>query len=701
MFALRLAAVVRRPSLFLLRFSSFSTANHLQQIRQPQSTRLDLDQLLERLDGEAHRRGRLNAGLVRGAMRKATLELETINATQALLLIRCTGSLLVSELPRQRQQVLDHMMKIFQQKQVPFDVTHYNSYMRVSLQNGSFFDPMKILGDMQAAHIAPNLTSFRLLIECYARQGRSDDIQRVLNEMKTANFNIEPLTLTHLLGSYAEKGNIERVESLFELFNELQLKPISETYEQFMISYLKQGRTDEATKYFVSNVSKMDNDSLFRLIVKCARCQQKDLFQLVINAIDQNSLADICVQYILCTTELLDANLDDYAFLLIDSFPKRDETLRFDVINLTMLNLLKLRLPAAHSRPFSALSLDEISNHLECKHSSLSSSLEPHSDRLASINYQCEREPVNDEQLNHFRQSVLKRAESFTEQKDRWLAVHQLLYHAYQNCIPLPYIYSIYDTMRAHNYEYRPHYMRPVLTSLRRIYADSSEEMANQTRQLLDYLQKNFSITYDHEITDLLIDFLFDQCHLQPTDIDAVFKHVNIRLLDYWSNLYMITLKRLSMDSLNSLKVFLNVNKAVRLEYTPAVRDQTMQAMQSLINQLSVNKDEHSDEETFNHLKDILDFVETINQRFVKNQNEIIPLNDSVLVNIVHWFQKKDDQASADLLKKIVQLFAQRAKTLPLTDETKDQIYQQLGETDRSDSAPRVTYTPLFSVHQV
>ena len=296
MFALRLAAAVRRPSLFLLRFSSTSsTAHHLQANRSPQSTRLDLDQLLERLDGEAHRRGRLNAGLVRGAMRKATVELETINGTQALLLIRCTGSLLVSELPRQRQEVLDHMMNVFQQKQVPFDVTHYNSYMRVSLQNGSFFDPMKILDDMRTARIAPNLTSFRLLIECYARQGRSDDIQRILTEMKTANFNIEPLTLTHLLGSYAEKGNIERVESLFELFNELQLKPISETYEQFMISYLKQGRTDEATKYFVSNVSKMDNDSLFRLIVKCAQCQQTDLFHRVINAIDQNSLADICV----------------------------------------------------------------------------------------------------------------------------------------------------------------------------------------------------------------------------------------------------------------------------------------------------------------------------------------------------------------------------------------------------------------------
>jgi hypothetical protein len=151
---------------------------------------------------------------------------------------------------------------------------------------------------MKQAGIQANLTSFRLLIECYARQGRSDDIQIILNEMKSANLNIEPLVLTHLLSSYAQKGNIERLENLFHLFNELELKPISETYEQFIIGYLKHGQIDQAKRYFIENVSKMDNESLFRLIIQCAQCQQKDLFELVINSIDKNSLADICVSII-------------------------------------------------------------------------------------------------------------------------------------------------------------------------------------------------------------------------------------------------------------------------------------------------------------------------------------------------------------------------------------------------------------------
>lgn len=292
MFSLiRCSTLFRRTSLSLLRIRT----NTIQQIPPPQTTRLDLDQLLERLDGEAHRRGRLNSGLVRGAMRKAAIELPTINPTQALLLIRCTGSLLISELPRQRQQVLDQLMKIFKEKNLPFDVTHYNSYMRVSLQNNSFFDPMKIFDELKKNGIQANLTSFRLMSECYARQGRSEEIQKILNEMKSANFNIEPLVLTHLLSAYAEQGQIERLEELFKLFQELDLTPISETYEQFLRAYFKRGQIEEAKKYFVDHASKMDNDSLFRLIVKCAQCQEKVFFRMIINAIDKNSLADTCV----------------------------------------------------------------------------------------------------------------------------------------------------------------------------------------------------------------------------------------------------------------------------------------------------------------------------------------------------------------------------------------------------------------------
>lgn len=293
---------------------------------------------------------------------------------------------------------------------------------------------------------------------------------------------------------------------------------------------------------------------------------------------------------------------------------------------------------------------------------------------LATINYQCERESVTNEQLNNFRRFVLKRAENFLEKNDRWLAIHQLLHHAYQNYIPLPYIYAIYDSMCLQNYEYRPHYMRPILVKLQRIFINKPEEMSNQLYEFLNYLQKNFSINYDNETIDLLIEFFFEKCHLKPSDIDIIFKKVKIHLNNYWLNLYFLTLKRINIDLLNSLKIFFNTNKNTRFEYTSMIREQTIQAIQSLVNQLDINSDQ-----ILNHFKIIIDFIDIINKRFVKNSNDIIALNDGILITIANWVLDKEHKKKIELLKQILNLFEKQSQTIPLTNETKEKIYKQLG----------------------
>ena len=289
------------------------------------------------------------------------------------------------------------------------------------------------------------------------------------------------------------------------------------------------------------------------------------------------------------------------------------------------------------------------------------------------MHYQCERESVSDEQLTHFRETVLQRAENFLEKKDRWLAIHQLLHHAYQNYIPLPYVYAIYDSMHRQNYDYRPHYMRPILVKFRRIFVDNPEAMANETRNFLAYLQKNFSINYDQETFDLLVEFFLDYCHLKPFDIDLIFKKVNISLTAYWSNLYLGTLKQINLELLQSLTAFLNANKTVRFEFTSNIREQTNQAIQSLINQ------SNNAEKIVDYFNDVINFLAMINKRFGKNTSDLLAFNDAVLINIFTSFYDESQRQSIDLLKTIFQLFEQRAQTIPLTRLTKEKVCKQLG----------------------
>ncbi|CAF5113864.1 unnamed protein product, partial [Rotaria sp. Silwood1] len=97
-----------------------------------------------------------------------------------------------------------------------------------------------------------------------------------------------------------------------------------------------------------------------------------------------------------------------------------------------------------------------------------------------------------------------------------------------------------------------------------------------------------------------------------------------------------------------------------------------------LINQLYIDYEKKDYDEIFNHLKNIIDFIDIVNKRFVNNQNDIISLNDCVLICIVNWFLEKEHQQSIDLLKKILRIFEQRSQTIPLTNEVREKLYKQL-----------------------
>lgn len=297
---------------------------------------------------------------------------------------------------------------------------------------------------------------------------------------------------------------------------------------------------------------------------------------------------------------------------------------------------------------------------------------------LATIHYQCERESVSEDQLRSFRKNVIRHAENFLEKKDRWLAIHQLLHHAYQNYIPLPYIYAIYDAMRTQKYEYRPHYMRPILVKFRRIFVDQPNEISEELSKFLAYLQKNFSINYDQETIDLLIEFCLNYCRLKAMDIDTLLKKVNIPFANYWSNLYHCTLKQIDLDHLNSLTAFLNANKTVRFEYTSTIREQTNQAIQSLINQWKTS------EKVLEYFNDLINFIVIVNKRFgKKGSSDLSGFNDGILLNIIENFYEKDRPESIEFLKKIFQFFDQRAQSIPLTSSIREQILKQLGKTIR------------------
>lgn len=297
------------------------------------------------------------------------------------------------------------------------------------------------------------------------------------------------------------------------------------------------------------------------------------------------------------------------------------------------------------------------------------------------MDFQCEKEKVNENDLREFREKVLQRVEFFSDDKDRWLVVHQLLHHAYQNLIPLAYIYEIYETMRLNEFEYRAHFMRPVLVKFSRIFVDKTNSMSEEIGKFLEFLQRNFSINYDSETMDVLIEFLFDRCRLDAPEIDSLLRKSNIRFNDYWTNLYLSSTNKISRERLNSLKVFLNSNKNFRFEFSSQIREKTGQAIESYLNQVQVHFQDGKTGELFESLRELVDFIEILNKRFVKNQGDLVALNDFTLMNMIHSF---DEKKSVDLTRRIFELFLERKSNIPLSDRVKKNVEQSLNSDQNS-----------------
>ena len=119
---------------------------------------------------------------------------------QALLIIRCCGSVLVDLSPEDRTKLLTETLSTFRQVCFPqktdllcrllqiegltFDVSHYNAILKVHLENGNNVAASDFLQEMEEAQIVPNRVTFQHLVGLYCQGGNITGATTVLEHMK-------------------------------------------------------------------------------------------------------------------------------------------------------------------------------------------------------------------------------------------------------------------------------------------------------------------------------------------------------------------------------------------------------------------------------------------------------------------------------------------------------------------------------------
>ena len=82
--------------------------------------------------------------------------LETVSSSQGLYLIRCCGNFLPEELLEERNHLVNKIWALLLNLEVPLDITHYNSLLRIYLENEHSFNPLKFLSTAIERAIQPD-----------------------------------------------------------------------------------------------------------------------------------------------------------------------------------------------------------------------------------------------------------------------------------------------------------------------------------------------------------------------------------------------------------------------------------------------------------------------------------------------------------------------------------------------------------------
>ncbi len=134
----------------------------------PPSLWLNLDRELHNINLKVQRTGRILPvevdklfGLV-----KVTKQ---CSSNQALLLLRCCGSIVPDSRMSDRQKMIEEMWTFFEKNNIAMDTSHYNACLKVYIENEHDFNPTDYLSDMEKRGVEPNRVTYQHMVVKYCQ----------------------------------------------------------------------------------------------------------------------------------------------------------------------------------------------------------------------------------------------------------------------------------------------------------------------------------------------------------------------------------------------------------------------------------------------------------------------------------------------------------------------------------------------------
>lgn len=89
---------------------------------------------------------------------------------------------------------------------VPLDISHYNTLLKVYLENEFQFSPTEFLVDLENKGITPNRVTYQHLIYSYCQHGDITGASRILEFMRDKQLPINRIVFNSLVFGHSQNG---------------------------------------------------------------------------------------------------------------------------------------------------------------------------------------------------------------------------------------------------------------------------------------------------------------------------------------------------------------------------------------------------------------------------------------------------------------------------------------------------------------
>ncbi|KAM9316834.1 leucine-rich PPR motif-containing protein, mitochondrial [Gastrophryne carolinensis] len=196
---------------------------------------------------------------------------------QAWFLLQTCGSSMPEVPLAERTEMANTMWSKLQEIGVVFNESHYNTLLKIYLENEHKFSPTEFLAGMEAAQVQPDQSTYQGLIAAYCNEGDIEGASTILGFMKSNNLPITEEVFNSLITGHARSGDLESARNILSVMQGAGLVPGRGTYMALLCAYAEKGDIESMKQTLDSSERNLTDREFLKVIYALTKAGHSQL----------------------------------------------------------------------------------------------------------------------------------------------------------------------------------------------------------------------------------------------------------------------------------------------------------------------------------------------------------------------------------------------------------------------------------------